>query len=54
MWVKPGRRIFAHNFQSAASPKALKRIDREICRWTLHHRGAALPQARNPKAGEYS
>jgi|RhiMetStandDraft_4_1073278.scaffolds.fasta_scaffold36230_2 Group II intron, maturase-specific domain len=28
----------AHNFQPAASPKALKRIRRTIRRWALHHR----------------
>jgi RNA-directed DNA polymerase len=38
MWVKPDRRIFAHNFQPAASPKALTRISREVRSWTLHHR----------------
>ena len=38
MWVKPGRRIFAHSFMPAASPKALMRIGREIRRWALHHR----------------
>lgn len=38
MWVKADRRIFAHSFQSAASPKALTRISREIRRWALHHR----------------
>jgi hypothetical protein len=30
MWVKRGRRIFAHSFQPAASPKALTHISREI------------------------
>ena len=30
MWVKRGRRIFAHSFQPAASPKALTHINREI------------------------
>src|SRR5262249_25753810 len=30
MWVKADRRIFAHSFQPAASPKALTRISREI------------------------
>ena len=30
MWVKRGRRIFAHSFQPAASPKALTHIRREI------------------------
>ena len=38
MWQKPGRRIFAHSFQPAASPKALTRISREIRGWALHHR----------------
>ena len=38
MWVKADRRIFAHSFQPAASPKALTRISREIRCWTLHHR----------------
>jgi RNA-directed DNA polymerase len=38
MWVKVDRRIFAHSFQPAASPKALTRISREIRRWALHHR----------------
>src|SRR5580700_8418719 len=38
MWVKPGRRIFAHSFQPAASPKALTRISCEIRGWALHHR----------------
>ncbi len=32
MWVKRDRRIFAHSFQPAASPKALTRS------WALHHR----------------
>ena len=32
------RRIFAHSFQPAASPKALTRISREIRHWALHHR----------------
>jgi len=38
MWTKSGHRIFTHSFQPAASPKALKRISREIRRWALHHR----------------
>ena len=38
MWVKRDRRIFAHSFQPAASPKALTRISREIRSWALHHR----------------
>ena len=36
--VKADRRIFAHSFQPAASPKALTRISREIRSWALHHR----------------
>jgi hypothetical protein len=35
MWVKADRRIFAHSFQPAASPKALTRISREIRSWAL-------------------
>ncbi len=38
MWVKADRRIFAHSFQPAASPKAPTRISREIRSWALHHR----------------
>ena len=40
MWVKRDRRIFAHSFQPAASPKALTRISREIRSWaaTSPHR----------------
>src|SRR5580658_4707569 len=38
MWVKADRRIFAHSFQPAASPKALTRISRDIRSWALHHR----------------
>ena len=38
MWVKEDRRIFAHSFMPAASPKALARISREIRSWALHHR----------------
>ena len=38
MWVKPDRRIFAHSFLPASSPKALTRISREIRHWVLHHR----------------
>jgi RNA-directed DNA polymerase len=38
MWRKGDKRIFAHSFQPAASPKALKRISREVRRWELHHR----------------
>jgi hypothetical protein len=37
MWVKVDRRIFAHSFQPAASPKALTRISQEIRSWALHH-----------------
>src|SRR5260221_4014321 len=32
------RRIFAHSFLPAASPKALTRISREIRHWALHQR----------------
>jgi hypothetical protein len=38
MWRKGGKRIFAHSFQPAASPKALKRISRSVRGWALHHR----------------
>ena len=38
MWRKGERRIFAHSFQPAASPKALKRISRTVRSWALHHR----------------
>ena len=31
------KRIFAHSFQPAASPKALTFISRTSRRWTLHH-----------------
>jgi hypothetical protein len=52
MWVKPGRRIFAHSFQPAASPKALTRISREIRSGALHHRSdkslTDLAQMYNP------
>jgi hypothetical protein len=52
MWVKPDRRIFAHSFQPAASPKALTRISREIRRRELHHRSdkslTELAQLYNP------
>ena len=52
MWVKPGRRIFAHSFQPAASPKALTRISCEIRGWALHHRSdktlTELAQMYNP------
>jgi RNA-directed DNA polymerase len=52
MWVKPDRRIFAHSFQPAASPKALTRISRDIRSWALHHRSdkslTELAQMYNP------
>src|SRR3974377_901736 len=38
MWRKGEKRIFAHSFQPAASPKALKRFGRTVRSWTLHHR----------------
>ena len=38
MWVKKDRRVFAHSFMPAASPKALTRISREVRRWRLHLR----------------
>lgn len=38
MWGKGEKRIIAHNFLPAASPKALKRMRRTIRRWALHHR----------------
>ena len=38
MWTVKGKRIFAHSFLPAASPKALVRIGREIRGWALHHR----------------
>jgi hypothetical protein len=38
MWRKGEKRIFAHSFQPAASPKALKRIGRTVRSWALHHR----------------
>jgi RNA-directed DNA polymerase len=38
MWRKGDKRIFAHSFQPAASPKALKRISRSVRSWALHHR----------------
>jgi len=51
-WVKADRRIFAHSFQPAVSPKALKRISREIRSWALHHRSdkslTDLAQMYNP------
>ena len=37
MWREGTKRIFAHSFQPAASPKALTFIRRTIRRWTLHH-----------------
>ena len=36
MWGEGTKRIFAHSFQPAASPKALTFISRTIRRWTLH------------------
>ena len=52
MWMKTDRRIFAHSFQPAASPKALTRISREIRGWALHHRSdkslTELAQMYNP------
>ena len=52
MWVKADRRIFAHSFQPAVSPKALTRISREIRSWALHHRSdkslTELAQMYNP------
>jgi group II intron reverse transcriptase/maturase len=38
MWGKGEKRIFAHSFQPAASPKSLKRIGDTVRRWALHHR----------------
>ena len=38
MWVHGDRRIFAHSFSPAASPKALVSISRTIRQWALHHR----------------
>ena len=37
MWREGTKRIFAHSFQPATSPKALTFISRTIRRWTLHH-----------------
>jgi hypothetical protein len=37
MWRKGEKRIFAHSFQPAASPTALKRISRTVRRCALHH-----------------
>src|SRR5713226_9830332 len=52
MWVKADRRIFAHSFQPAVSPKALTRISRDIRSWALHHRSdkslTELAQMYNP------
>ena len=45
MWVKRDRRIFAHSFQPAASPKALTRISREISKL-----GATSPHRQVPTA----
>jgi group II intron reverse transcriptase/maturase len=51
-WGTPDRPIFAHGFYPAASPKALKRIGRDIRGWALHHRSdkslADLAQMYNP------
>ena len=44
MWVKRDRRIFAHSFQPAASPKALTRISREISKL-----GATSPHGQVPE-----
>src|SRR6202007_1322735 len=38
LWVKRARRIFAHSFQPAVSPKAHTRISRDIPSWASHHR----------------
>jgi RNA-directed DNA polymerase len=38
MWREGEQGIFAHSFQPAASPTALKRISRTVRRWALHHR----------------
>ena len=43
MWREGTKRIFAHSFQPAASPKALTFISRTIRRWTLHHSPATNP-----------
>jgi len=52
MWGKGEKRIFAHSFQPAASPKSLKRIGRTVRRWALHHRSdkslTALAAMYNP------
>src|SRR3984893_6096242 len=52
MWVKTDRRIFAHSFQPAVSPKALTRISQDIRSWALHHRSdkslTELAQMYNP------
>ncbi len=38
MWGKGEKRVFAHSFQPAVSPSALKSISRTIKRWRLHLR----------------
>ena len=38
MWRKGEKRVYAHGFLPAASPKSLKRIRRTVRRWKLHHR----------------
>jgi RNA-directed DNA polymerase len=38
MWRKGRKRVFAHSFQPAVSPSALKSISRTIKRWRLHLR----------------
>ncbi|MGO9631319.1 MAG: reverse transcriptase domain-containing protein, partial [Xanthobacteraceae bacterium] len=44
MWREGTKRIFAHSFQPAASPKALTFISRTIRRWSLQHSsGKFLP-----------
>jgi len=52
MWVKAERRIFAHSFLPAASPKASTRISGDIRSWALHHRSdksvTELAQMYNP------
>jgi group II intron reverse transcriptase/maturase len=38
MWMVKGKRVFAHGFLPAVSPKARVRIGREIRSWALHLR----------------
>ena len=38
MWGKGEKRVFAHSFQPAVSPGALKSISRKVKRWRLHKR----------------